>query len=71
MPDVATGPAYFPFGDTFLVIGGYNDDHEYLTTLLELDPDSMEWLVRPERLAEGREGAVGIMVDAEYLGCHE
>ena len=59
-----------PYGNSFLIVGGYNGDSGgYEHRILQFNPEDETWTVRPERLAIGRQAAYAAFVDDGLMEC--
>ena len=59
-------------GRSFLVVGGntkVDGTETRVATVIEFNPDSEEWVIRPERLSTGRSNMYAIMVDENVIAC--
>ena len=57
-----------PFGDTFLIVGGDNYDTAS-DQILQFDPDTESWIVREERLEQGRSAHFAMWVNKADYEC--
>lgn len=56
-----------PFGDTFMIVGGYSDGG--VDTLLEFDLILDTWTVRTERLSQGKFQSAAFFVPDSFVQC--
>ena len=64
------GAASLQLGETFLLVGGASVlPSTYLATILEYQPDSELWRVRPERLNTARGDAGVVLVEDWVVDC--
>lgn len=57
------------YGDTFLLVGGFEDGPTELDTIYEYDSANERWKLRPERLSEGKDTVVAFIVDDAIVDC--
>ena len=56
--------------DTFLIVGGRNDQFSQYDTIMQFDPDAETWSLRPERLRCARSsGHFAALVDESKYNC--
>ena len=60
-----------PFGNTFLIAGGYNGRYPLNTEdqILEFHPDVESWIIREERMSISREGHYAALLNNESFQC--
>ena len=69
-PDLPRDVKYAPtvqFEDTFIIVGGY--DAEYFDTLIQFDPETESFFIRPERLANPKYDTAVFFVPDGYVVC--
>ena len=55
-----------PYGDTFLLVGGWNElTFEWMETIFMYDPYDERFVLLPETLRQGRGDHGAIMVEAQ------
>ena len=59
--------ASVPYGDTFLIIGGY--DYEYSDSILSFDPTLDSWVELPQKLTQGRNKFAAFLAPDDFVTC--
>ena len=71
LPHEIYGGASVPFGDAFLVAGGYGaSTGGYLDTVYAFDASADVWRLEDAALAEGRTMLAAFTVPETYVACH-
>ena len=67
--DIRLG-ASVQYGNTFLAVGGYDDDNEqYLDTVYMFDVEEESWILMPQRMEEGRWELPAFLVPDDFASC--
>jgi hypothetical protein len=65
--------ASVPFGDTFLIVGGYGDglaeERKLLASIIVYDPAAEDWVTLPQQLAEPRAFFTAVLVPDDFAEC--
>ena len=69
MPVMLTDATSVPFGDTFLAVGGLDEDGVEQKSIYEYSPFDGEWIKRPEELKHARSNPGVSMSTTEYVQC--
>ena len=56
-----------PFGDSFLLVGGYTPDGSELSTIYRYEPDEDRWTLLDGRMKEGKENVIAMMIDVNMI----
>ena len=59
------------FGDTFLLTGGRDEGHTSLKTIYEFDPESLDFVLREEKIYKSRYSHVAMTALPEMYPCEE
>ncbi len=71
-PVPLTYAQHIPYGDSFLVLGGFEDEASpdvFYDSVYEYDPVAEDWVERPERMKDPRQQFGLVFVDREVVGC--
>ncbi|CAM6054068.1 unnamed protein product [Sphagnum tenellum] len=72
-PDFPTGRVYggssVPYGDTFLVVGGYVVGGSYQSSIYSYHIETGSWLKMPQELAIARQLSAAFFVPDDYVNC--
>ena len=58
-----------PLGNTFVIVGGELDENYYSNRIMQFDPETKDWIIRPERLQTGRSLAYAALVTNDKVNC--
>ncbi len=67
LPQPLNSMASVPYGDTFLLVGGYSG--RFLNTIYQYDPTTGDWILRPERLSGNRERVGAVIAGPPVADC--
>ena len=65
-----TDPGFADNGDTFFVVGGRDGGQDYLTWILEWDPNAEAWIERAETINPERAYLGAMFVEDEKVECN-
>ena len=69
LPEPLYEGAVVEWEDAFIIVGGYSFVSGYQTRLIQFDPDSEGWNLRPEILETGRSTHMAVLVDSSKVVC--
>ena len=71
LPHALRGGLAVPYGDTFLITGGFASSNAFEADdrILEFDPEAEQWTVREETLQVARQGHYAAVVGRGKVDC--